>query len=226
MGELGAFLKVDRVENPERAPAERVLDYHEFVRTLTGRRAGRAGRALHGVRRALLPQRLPGQQSDPGLERPRLPRPLGGGDRAAPPDEQLPGLHRPPLPRAVRGGVRARDPRGRGGDDQADRARDHQPGVGRGLGPAAAARARVGPLGRRDRRRPRRDGVRAAAPARRPRGHGVRARRGGRRARALRRARTSRSRRRSSSAASSSSRPRASTSASASTSAWTCRSRS
>ena len=36
MGELGAFLKVDRVENPERAPAERVNDYHEFVRTLAG----------------------------------------------------------------------------------------------------------------------------------------------------------------------------------------------
>ena len=32
MGELGAFLKLDRVENPERAAAERVHDYHEFVR--------------------------------------------------------------------------------------------------------------------------------------------------------------------------------------------------
>ena len=34
MGELGAFLKLDRVENPERDPKERVHDYHEFVRTL------------------------------------------------------------------------------------------------------------------------------------------------------------------------------------------------
>jgi glutamate synthase (NADPH) small chain len=34
MGELGAFLKLSRVDNPERAPAERVLDYHEFVDTL------------------------------------------------------------------------------------------------------------------------------------------------------------------------------------------------
>ncbi len=34
MGELGAFLKLGRVDNPERAPAERVLDYHEFVDTL------------------------------------------------------------------------------------------------------------------------------------------------------------------------------------------------
>ena len=36
MGELGAFLNVRRIENPERAPAERVNDYHEFVRTLAG----------------------------------------------------------------------------------------------------------------------------------------------------------------------------------------------
>ncbi len=34
MGELGAFLKLDRVEGPERDPKERVHDYHEFVRTL------------------------------------------------------------------------------------------------------------------------------------------------------------------------------------------------
>jgi glutamate synthase (NADPH) small chain len=36
MGELGAFLKLDRVESPERDPRERVGDYHEFVRTLAG----------------------------------------------------------------------------------------------------------------------------------------------------------------------------------------------
>jgi glutamate synthase (NADPH/NADH) small chain len=36
MGELGAFLRAGRVENPERAPSERVNDYHEFVRTLAG----------------------------------------------------------------------------------------------------------------------------------------------------------------------------------------------
>ena len=36
MGELGAFLKLDRVENPERDPRERIHDYHEFLRTLAG----------------------------------------------------------------------------------------------------------------------------------------------------------------------------------------------
>ncbi len=57
------------------------------------------------------------------------------------PDEQLPRVHRPPLPGALRGGLRPRDPRGRGGDDQADRARDHQPRLGGGLGHAPAAPA-------------------------------------------------------------------------------------
>ena len=34
MGEVGAFIKLDRVESPERSPVERVHDYHEFVGTL------------------------------------------------------------------------------------------------------------------------------------------------------------------------------------------------
>jgi glutamate synthase (NADPH/NADH) small chain len=34
MGELGAFLRIERRENPERDPSERVGDFHEFVQTL------------------------------------------------------------------------------------------------------------------------------------------------------------------------------------------------
>jgi glutamate synthase (NADPH) small chain len=34
MGKLGGFLQIERVDGPERAPAERVHDYREFVRTL------------------------------------------------------------------------------------------------------------------------------------------------------------------------------------------------
>ena len=34
MGQLGAFLKIGRVENPEREPHERVGDFREFVGTL------------------------------------------------------------------------------------------------------------------------------------------------------------------------------------------------
>ena len=94
MGELGAFIKLDRVENPERDPARARPRLPRVRRDAPARRAAGAGRALHGVRRPVLPQRLPAQQPDPGLERPRLPRPLARGDRAAPPHEQLPRLHR------------------------------------------------------------------------------------------------------------------------------------
>jgi glutamate synthase (NADPH) small chain len=34
MGELGAFLRIERVDNPERDPRERRNDYHEFIETL------------------------------------------------------------------------------------------------------------------------------------------------------------------------------------------------
>src|SRR5213596_1109343 len=34
MGKLGGFLQIDRVDAPERAPADRVHDYREFVQTL------------------------------------------------------------------------------------------------------------------------------------------------------------------------------------------------
>jgi glutamate synthase (NADPH/NADH) small chain len=36
MGELGAFLKIDRHDYVERDPRERVADYHEFMQTLAG----------------------------------------------------------------------------------------------------------------------------------------------------------------------------------------------
>ena len=41
MGELGAFLKIERKDYTERAPQERVHDYHEFVRTLSGEELAR-----------------------------------------------------------------------------------------------------------------------------------------------------------------------------------------
>ena len=65
-----------RARRPSATPRERVGDYREFVRPLPLARAARPGRALHGVRRAVLPQRLPARQPDPRLERPRLPRQL------------------------------------------------------------------------------------------------------------------------------------------------------
>ncbi len=91
------------------------------------------GRPLHGLRHPVLPPGLPAGQPDPGVERPRLPRRLGGRDRAAARDQQLPGVHRPAVPGAVRVGLRARHQR-RAGDDQERRGLDHRPRRGRRAG--------------------------------------------------------------------------------------------
>ena len=99
MGKIGGFLEIKRVEQPERDPAKRIERLQGVRPDGAGRRPARPGRALHGVRRAVLPQRLPAREPDPGLERPRLPRPLARGDRPAARDEQLPGVHRQALPR-------------------------------------------------------------------------------------------------------------------------------
>ena len=152
-----------------RSRASASSDYEEFLVRRPDEELAGAGRALHGVRRAVLPQRLPAGQPHPGLERPRLPRPLARRDPPAARDEQLPRVHRPAVPGAVRGRLRAGDPRGRRGHDQADRELDHRPRVGGGLGRAAAARARDRPQRRRRRRRPGGHGRRAAAAPRRPR---------------------------------------------------------
>ena len=143
VGEIGGFKKFARAETPERAPGRARRRPLRVRAHAAARRAARAGRAVHGVRRAVLPSRLPARESHPGLERPRLPRPLARGDRPAAPHEQLPRVHRPPLPRAVRGGVRARDRGVERGHDQADRARDRLARVGRGLDRRRAARARA-----------------------------------------------------------------------------------
>ena len=128
-----------------RARLERVPSPHG------GEAPAPAGRALHGLRRAVLPHgqadqrhglRLPDQQPDPRVERPRLSRPVARGARAPAPDQQLPGVHRPRLPGAVRRLVRARHQRA-AGDDQEHRERDHRPRLGGRLGRAASRRRRA-----------------------------------------------------------------------------------
>ena len=154
-----------------------------------GEAAAPAGRALHGLRRAVLPhgqadQRhglgLPDQQPDPGVERPRLPRAVARGARPPAQDQQLPRVHRPRLPRALRGLLRARHQRP-AGHDQEHRGRDHRPGLGGGLGAARAAEGTHRQEGGRDRLRPRRPRRGRAAEPRRPPGHRARARRPARR---------------------------------------------
>ncbi len=149
------------------------------------RGGGSAGRALHGLRCAVLHVGMPGQQHHPGLERPGLPAGLEDGDRGPAFDQQLSGIHRPHLPGALRRGVRAAHQR-RPGGHQGDRARHRRQGLGRGLGAGAARGAQDGKEGRGRRLRPGRTGLRAATGARRPRRDSVREERPHRRAAALR----------------------------------------
>ena len=92
-----------RTRRPRRASKH----YREFIAPLSDADAEDPGRALHGLRHAVLHERLPGQQHHPGLQRPRLPGGLETRDRDPALDQQLPRVHRPHLPRALRGGVRA-----------------------------------------------------------------------------------------------------------------------
>ena len=140
MGEVGAFLRIERVNNPERDPHERKEDYREFVNTLPVPQLQEQGaRCMEcGVpfchNGCPLGNLIPDWNDLVYRDRWR------DGDRPAARDQQLPRVHRQALPGAVRGRLRAGDPRGRRGDDQADRGLDHQPRVRRGLGRAAAAR--------------------------------------------------------------------------------------
>ncbi len=112
------------------------------VHAAAGRaRPDQTGGALHGLRHPVLPRpdRLPGPQPDPGLERPRIPVGLGGGVAQPPLHQQLPRIHRPRLPRALRGGVHAQ-PREPAGRHQDDRAGDRRPRLEHGLDQARAGR--------------------------------------------------------------------------------------
>ena len=83
MGELGGFLRLERVGFEKRDPHERVHDYQQYFGLPDGACPARPGRALHGLRRALLPRGLPAREPDPGLERPRLPRPVARRARSS-----------------------------------------------------------------------------------------------------------------------------------------------
>ena len=160
MGKITGFMELARIQEVA-LPALRARQELPRVRARArGRRGVEAGRALHGLRDPVLPERLSDQQRHSGLERPRLPEAVAGGDRRAALDEQLSRVHRPRLPRALRGGVHAQHQQ-RSGRDQVDRAFHHRQGVGGGLGRAAAAAAQD-----RQARRGRSARVRPGSPAR------------------------------------------------------------
>ncbi len=163
MGEIGAFLKIHRSGIPYKDAVERVEvePFREFLVQRSDEELSAQGARCMECGVPFCHNGCPLGQPDPGLERPRLSRRLGAGDRPAARDEQLPRVHRPPVPGAVRGLVRARDQRGRRRLDQADRELDHRPRLGRGLRDGAAAG-----LGDRPQRRGRRLGPGRAWPRR------------------------------------------------------------
>ena len=84
MGKPTGFMEYPREPKHERPPLERIRDWSESHPAVR-RRPSAAGRALHGLRRPVLPHGqahrrhgvgLPGEQPHPGVERPRLPRPV------------------------------------------------------------------------------------------------------------------------------------------------------
>jgi hypothetical protein len=125
-------------------------------------------RALQGMRRSLLPHGLPGQQPDPGLERPRLSWRLAAGCREPAFDEQLPRDHRTRLSGAVRSRLHAEHHR-QARHDQVDRIRDRRARMGGRLDKTAAARKEDRQESRDHRIGPRWPRGCAATGARRPR---------------------------------------------------------
>ncbi len=185
MGKPTGFIEYLRELPVDRTPIERVRDWKEFHHHMDEKRLrNQAARCMDcGVPFCHTGTLISGMASGchPGLERPRLPRPLGRGDPAVASHEQLPRVHRPPLSGAVRRIVRARHQHA-AGRDQERRERDHRPWLGTGLGrPRSTAvahwekggRDRLGSGGSRgggtvEPRRPHRDGARARRSSGRP----------------------------------------------------------
>ena len=150
MGKPTGFKEFARQAVPYRDPLERVQRLSRDLHRARRSAAAHAGRSLHGLRRAVLPERLrlPDRQPHSRVERPGLPGPLERRARSAPQDEQLPRVHRPHLPGAVRRRLRARHHRARRSRSRTSKTRS-----------STAALKKVG--SRRSRRR--------SAPARRSR---------------------------------------------------------
>ena len=190
MGKPTGFIEYLRELPVDRAPLERVRDWNEFHHHMDEKRLRQQGaRCMDcgvpfchtGKLISGMASRLPDQQPDPGVERPRLPRPVARGARSAAQDQQLPRVHRPRLPGAVRRLVRARHQRppvtikniesaiiDRGLEEgwvvpEPPRDAHRQESRGRRLRPRRARRRRAAQQGR-----PHRHRVRARRPPRRP----------------------------------------------------------
>ena len=155
MGKVTGFLEYERELAPRRPATERVNDWFEIYLEFSRREASHPGCALHGLRRALLPDRMSRQQPDSRLERSGLSRTLERSGAAVARDQQLPGIHRPHLSCAVRSVLCARDHAARR-HHQADRKKYRGARIPGRLDPSRAAkiphreksgRRRFGPRG-------------------------------------------------------------------------------
>ena len=72
MGKETGFLELDRQDRTYGPVDARLKNYKEFVVPLRAQTPEGSGLALHELRHAALPHRLPGQQHHPGLEPPGL----------------------------------------------------------------------------------------------------------------------------------------------------------
>ena len=190
MGKLTGFMEYER----QRAAGARSEDararLERVPRPPARDDAAGAGRALHGLRRPVLPHGDAARRAGRRAARSTTSSPSGtisstaasgGGARAPAQDQQLPRVHRARLPGAVRGLVRARHQRA-GGHDQEHRGRDHRQGLRGGLGRRRAARASAPARRSRSSARARRASPRAAQLNKAGHsGHRVRARRSHRR---------------------------------------------
>ena len=149
MGKPTGFLEYLRELPLDRPALERIHDWNEFHLHMAEAELRKQGARCMDCGIPVLPhrhapqrhgQRLPHPQPHPGMERPRLSRPVEGSARTAPQDQQFPRFHRPRLPRAVRRLVRARHQRP-ARHHQEHRVRHHRPRLGRRLDDARARRS-------------------------------------------------------------------------------------
>ena len=112
MSDPRGFLNIDQQKLTPRPVFQRIKDYGEIYHPQPAESV-RASFALHGLRRAVLPQGLPARQLDPRLERVYLSQPLGRSAARAARHQQLPRVHRQDLPGPLRSVLRA-GPRGAG----------------------------------------------------------------------------------------------------------------
>ena len=120
MGKPTGFLEYESKLPARRAPEERINDWFEIYQEFPAGQVTAAGRALHGVRCAVLPYPMPAEQPIPDWNDLVYRGPLARGGVAVALHQQLPGVHRPHLSGSVRGRLRAGH-QPASGDDQADR---------------------------------------------------------------------------------------------------------